>query len=153
MFLVKIFKIITHFLDLSPDSKRKKRKRRPSFRFTEIKRNTCRICHKTLRSPKGLEVHMMTHTGERPFACDICAKSFRQLPHLTAHRLIHFDIKPFQCKICKKRFRQNAHLKVHLILHQSGKSFQCDICLKPYRSASNVRQHKLSVHLQQPENV
>ncbi|CRK92179.1 CLUMA_CG005714, isoform A [Clunio marinus] len=47
----------------------------------EMKRkNTCSYCFKGFLTKGKLHVHMVTHTGERPFACDFvgCDKSFTQ---------------------------------------------------------------------------
>ena len=49
---------------------------------------TCPICGK--RFPKkrksNLQVHLRTHTNERPFKCTTCGRGFKQKAHLEKHQ-------------------------------------------------------------------
>ncbi|KAH0553924.1 zinc finger E-box-binding homeobox 1 isoform X2 [Cotesia glomerata] len=54
----------------------------------------CNICHKGFKDKYSVNVHIRTHTGEKPFACSLCGKSFRQKAHLAKHYQTHVTQKP-----------------------------------------------------------
>ncbi|XP_034232887.1 early growth response protein 4 [Thrips palmi] len=49
----------------------------------------CTICSKAFKDKYSVNVHIRTHTGEKPFACSVCGKSFRQKAHLAKHYHTH----------------------------------------------------------------
>ena len=51
-----------------------------------------------------LDIHMYTHTEEKPYQCMHCEKAFSQKSNLTTHMLTHSGEKPFQCTECKNIF-------------------------------------------------
>ncbi|XP_066591254.1 zinc finger E-box-binding homeobox 1 [Prorops nasuta] len=54
----------------------------------------CCICSKGFKDKYSVNVHIRTHTGEKPFACSLCGKSFRQKAHLAKHYQTHVTQKP-----------------------------------------------------------
>lgn len=54
----------------------------------------CSICSKGFKDKYSVNVHIRTHTGEKPFACNLCGKSFRQKAHLAKHYQTHVTQKP-----------------------------------------------------------
>ena len=60
---------------------------------------TCQICFKTFACNSALEIHMRSHTKERPFRCNVCDRGFstkvRRLvkrPYLLYHRFFYVDL-------------------------------------------------------------
>ncbi|KAI4810932.1 hypothetical protein KUCAC02_013859 [Chaenocephalus aceratus] len=110
-----------------------KSKSRPRYR--------CQICHKDFAYNSTFNVHMRTHTDERPFECATCGKRFRQLPHLQDHERIHSGLRPFCCWICGKSFSVAARLTEHARTHSGEKPYPCPHCPAAFRSRSNLDKH------------
>ncbi|XP_058463615.1 zinc finger protein 85-like [Malaya genurostris] len=49
------------------------------------KTNTCEFCNKVFDRPSTLQVHIRTHTKERPFFCSDCPKTFVSNSALASH--------------------------------------------------------------------
>ncbi|EAT44162.1 AAEL004444-PA [Aedes aegypti] len=110
------------------------------------KRQTCKVCGKTLSSPSSYYVHMKLHSGTKPFACTVCDAAFCRKPYLEVHMRTHTGERPFSCDVCLKRFSQksslNTHKKIHMRYWSIHKPFQCNQC-----SASFGRKPYLEIHL------
>ncbi|XP_011474688.1 zinc finger protein ZFPM1 isoform X1 [Oryzias latipes] len=57
-------------------------------------------CNKSCPSASSLEIHMRTHSGERPFVCLICLSAFTTKANCERHLKVHTDILNGVCHGC-----------------------------------------------------
>ncbi|XP_026086426.1 zinc finger protein ZFPM1-like [Carassius auratus] len=57
-------------------------------------------CNKSCPSASSLEIHMRTHSGERPFVCLICLSSFTTKANCERHLKVHTDSLKGVCHGC-----------------------------------------------------
>jgi len=50
---------------------------------------TCPICRKKFACRSALEIHLRSHTKERPFKCVVCGRAFGTKGNMKQHMLIH----------------------------------------------------------------
>lgn len=48
-------------------------------------RHRCAYCGKLLGSDSALQIHIRSHTGEKPFTCEVCKSSFSTRGNLKVH--------------------------------------------------------------------
>eukprot|EP00064_Thunnus_orientalis_P010725 superscaffoldBa00001482_g10752 len=57
-------------------------------------KHKCRYCGKTFGNDSALQIHLRSHTGERPFKCNICGNRFTTKGNLKVHFQRHKDKYP-----------------------------------------------------------
>ena len=77
----------------------------------------CFLCSKPFYSRYKLDIHFVTHTGEKPFKCKVCGNRFAHKGSFDRHNRIHTGEKPFACSYCEKRFITKSQVKKHLAKH------------------------------------
>ncbi|XP_072938967.1 uncharacterized protein [Epargyreus clarus] len=120
-----------------PESEKLKRGPKPKPKRDHI----CFHCDKQFRCEAQLEMHIRTHTGDKPFVCMYCPRSFTQKNNLTIHLRVHTGEKPFQCEVCSKRFAAQGNLHAHLKIHTGQKDHVCSLCEKSFITSSELTRH------------
>ena len=106
--------------------------------------HSCEYCKKTFQKRRSFLRHVLTHTGEKPFACDVCGKGFSQGGHLKVHQRIHSEEKKFSCDICSKKFFVNSNLTTHKRIHSGEKPYKCEVCGMNFNQISSMKVHRRS---------
>lgn len=84
----------------------------------------CSICSKGFKDKYSVNVHIRTHTGEKPFACNLCGKSFRQKAHLAKHYQTHLQ--------------KNTNGSVKSKHHQKNHSIPASTPAQPIAQTTNI---------------
>ncbi|CAH0692908.1 unnamed protein product [Chilo suppressalis] len=103
--------------------------------------HNCYQCDKQFRCQAQLEMHVRTHTGDKPFLCMYCPRRFTQKHNLTIHLRVHTGEKPFQCEVCSKRFSAQGNLQAHLKIHTGQRDHACSLCSKSFITSSELTRH------------
>nr|XP_012234656.1 PREDICTED: zinc finger protein 479-like [Linepithema humile] len=72
-------------------------------------------CQKSYRWKSQLEIHMRSHTGEKPYVCTWknCGQRFSQVNNLNRHKRLHTGGEVHACKICFNKYSTKYHLKTN----------------------------------------
>ncbi|XP_012708673.2 sal-like protein 4 isoform X2 [Fundulus heteroclitus] len=77
-------KLKAKMLSLPPESKNGE----------SLYKHKCKYCGKTFGNDSALQIHLRSHTGERPFKCNICGNRFTTKGNLKVHFQRHKDKYP-----------------------------------------------------------
>lgn len=104
-------------------------------------------CDKIFRKLSKMRIHLMSHTGERPFKCSKpgCDWAFTTCYKLKRHEESHQGRKDFQCDYpdCGKRFATSYNLKSHKKSHEKP----CEPCLEPGCTMKFPNRRQLNLHM------
>ena len=84
--LERLFLANPEMFGYSPATFQKPRREKPVENRWE-----CQNCGKRLQTKFALDMHMRTHTGEKPYECDFCGMRFNTKGNMKRHKLTHID--------------------------------------------------------------
>ncbi|XP_064651993.1 zinc finger protein 91-like [Lineus longissimus] len=110
----------------------------------------CQVCNKSFSTVSNLNRHMVTHSGDKPFACEHCEKRFTQATHYKRHVVTTHGTGGSQHFICMhpgcgRKYAYDHDLKSHMSQVHGNQKFPCPVCGKRFNTEYNVRRHQ-SVH-------
>ncbi|XP_052760343.1 uncharacterized protein LOC128203109 [Mya arenaria] len=102
-------------------------------------------CGKMFKNLAKLNVHAMTHNGDRPFKCPEpgCEWSFTKNYKLKRHIESHIGNKEYECGECKKKFTTIYNLKTHLKTHDRPCTEECLVegCGRRFQTRRELDKH------------
>lgn len=107
----------------------------------------CQFCDKAFAQMSGLKMHTFTHTGERPFMCSKCPKTFNQYGHVREHMMTHSSDRPHVCAVCDRSFRVKGNLTAHMLIHSGKKPYTCEHCGRRFRKSTLLLRHVEKKHV------
>ncbi|KPJ16396.1 Zinc finger protein 26 [Papilio machaon] len=113
----------------------------------------CEICDKKISSQSYLQIHMRTHTGEKPFTCYVCNRGFITASKMHRHVLTHSDslddpavkleINTDIVQNKKKKSKDGINTKSNQRL-KKNRPHACEYCHKRFLHQATLQVHKKS---------
>ncbi|XP_013191551.1 gastrula zinc finger protein XlCGF57.1-like [Amyelois transitella] len=108
---------------------------------------SCEVCGLVTACQSALDIHMRTHTGEKPFQCNICKAQFRNKGGLKSHIESRHSFnreKKFTCEMCGSSFYRKNDIIIHMRTHTNEKPYVCSYCPRRFRQIACLIRHRRS---------
>jgi C2H2-type zinc finger/Zinc finger, C2H2 type len=109
----------------------------------------CKICSYTVSRPKFLELHLQTHSKNKPYSCDQCEKTFIWKGALRSHLVNHqseSERKLYICPTCSRKYQTAGSLASHKKSAHSeivkSKNL-CEVCSKSFSTLTSYKEHMI----------
>ncbi|XP_017047166.1 transcription factor Ouib [Drosophila ficusphila] len=132
-----------YMLNQSPKTIKKTHVRQSTQARRSTKTWICDQCGGVFKCSTYLKLHLLRHTGEKPFECDICQAKYYAENEMRRHRILHTDARPYACRFCGKTFRGCSSKVIHERSHTNERPFQCQHCDKAFTSTSTRQRHEM----------
>jgi len=89
----------------------------------------------------NLDIHISSHTGQKPYLCHTCSIQFRQKVVLTKHSRIYTSDHPQHCSVCNKCFITHSALKFQYTIQTGDKPYTGATCQNSFTYSGYFMQY------------
>ncbi|XP_043273998.1 zinc finger protein 37-like isoform X13 [Venturia canescens] len=72
----------------------------------------CELCGMKFGRQAGLSKHRKIH-GEKTFLCTVCGRAFANMTTQRVHMITHSGVRPYSCDVCGSSYTQRSSLMLH----------------------------------------
>nr|XP_018912773.1 PREDICTED: zinc finger protein 260-like [Bemisia tabaci] len=119
-------------------------------------KKVCKICSKTYADSKCLKKHIQAvHRKMKPYVCNICGHQSAKKAMMQIHIRSHTGEKPYACTVegCSYRTGDHNSLRRHLMGHTGNKPYRCLYCPFACIQTINLKRHIAAKHSQAQDCV